>query len=268
MIAKYYFRALISNKHLWFWGVFFSFIWAVLGAFIIDRSSLTATDAMGVTAAWFSIIVLISFSSIAVTIMMSLGWSANALVFSFKFSKLSRTRYLLDLIIAWISIAIFLAVFSILFTGAMFYLASGVNVFPGYTSFLETFLLDILVGTFFMLLAILLVSLVLAYSNVKSVTFLSFIPMLLVFVLSYQMIFGSVPELMVYISPWNSMPSLLFSLYTNTQPVNSFVSTSPITLNWVTLLISIILWLLVIFVLDVYIIKKIKPQDVEAMRQL
>lgn len=268
MIAKYYFRALVSNKYLWFWGVFFSFMWAVLGAFVIDRSLLTSTNAIGVTAAWYSIITLISFSSIAVTLVMSLGWSANALVFSFKFSKLSRTKYLLDLIIAWIPIAIFLAIFSILFTGAIFYLASGVNVFPGYISFIETFLLDSLVGIFFMLLAILLISLVLSYLNLKFVTFLSFIPMLLVFALSYQMITGSVPKLMAYISPWNSMPILLFALYTNTKPVNSFISTSPIILNWLILLISIVLWLLAIFVLDIYVFKKIKPQDIEAMRQM
>ncbi len=268
MIAKYYFRALMSNKYLWFWGVFFSFMWAVLGAFLFDRSFLTATNAIYVTASWYSTITLISFSSIAVTLMMSLAWSTNALIFSFKFSKLSRARYLLDLTMAWVSVSVLLAIFGILFTALMFYLASGVNVFPGYLSFIRIFSLDILIGIFFMLLSIFLVSVVISYSNAKFVQFISFVPMMLVFALTYQMIFGSVPELMAYISPWNSMPSLLYAAYLNTAPVNSFASATPLTLNWAILLVSIIFWVLIIFAIDIYLFRKIKSQDVEAMRQV
>jgi hypothetical protein len=268
MIAKYYFRALITNKWLWFWGIFFSFMWAAIGAFGIDRSFLNASDAIYITASWYAIITLISFSSIGVTLAMSMAWSANALIFSFRFSRLSRHRYLLDLTIAWISISIILSIFGIFFTALMFHLASGIDVFPTYLSFLKAIAIASIAGIFFMLTAVLLVLAVTAYGNIKFVQFLSFLPMVLVFVLSYQLIYSSTSKWLMYASPWNSAPSLLYAAYLNATPVNTFVSGSPIGLSWPALLASLVIWELAIFAIDVYIFGRIKPQDVETMRQL
>ena len=268
MIAKYYFRSLVTNKFLWFWGGFFSFMWAALGAFVMDSSFLTPLTAMSITSTWYALIALISFSSVSVTLAISMAWSTNALIFSFKFTKLSRTRYLLDLLIAWIFVSAFLIFIGIIFTASMFYLSSKVDVFPTYLSFLKTFGIAILVGVFFMLIAVLLVLLVISYSNVKIIQFLSFVPMILVFSLSYLMIYYSPPELLIYLSPWNSGPSLIQAAFINQQPINSFASSHPENLSWSTLLISLVLWELILFAIDIYIFRRIKPQDPEVMRQI
>jgi hypothetical protein len=150
----------------------------------------------------------------------------------------------------------------------MFYLSSKVDVFPTYLSFLKTFGIAILVGVFFMLIAVLLVLLVISYSNVKIIQFLSFVPMILVFSLSYLMIYYSPPELLIYLSPWNSGPSLIQAAFINQQPINSFASSHPENLSWSTLLISLVLWELILFAIDIYIFRRIKPQDPEVMRQI
>ncbi len=268
MIAKYYFHSLVTNKFLWFWGGFFSLMWAALGAFVMDRSFLTPLTAMPITSAWYALIALISFSSVSVTLAMSMAWSTNALIFSFKYTKLLRSRYLLDLLLAWIFVSLVLVVIGIVFTASMFYLSSKVNVFPTYLSFLKTFGIAVLVGVFFMLISVMLVLLVISYGNVKIVQFLSFIPMVLVFSLSYLMIYASPPKLLMYLSPWNSGPSLIQAAFANQQPISSFVSSHPETLSWFTLLMSLVLWELVLFAIDIYIFRHIKPQDTEGMRQI
>ncbi len=268
MIARYYFRSLIANRILWFWGGFFSFMWAALGAFVMDKSFLTPSSAVPITASWYAIIALISFSSVSVTLAMSLAWSTNALIFSLKYTRLSILRYLLDLLIAWIFVSVFLIIIGMFFTASMFYFASKVNVFPPYLSFLKTFGITVLVGVFFLLIAVMLVLLVISYSNVKIIQFLSFIPMVLVFALSYQMIFSSPTVLLMYLSPWNSAPSLIYAAFTGGIPVNSFTTLNPIKLDWPFLIIGLVLWELALFAIDICIFKHIKPQNPEAMRQV
>jgi hypothetical protein len=150
----------------------------------------------------------------------------------------------------------------------MFYISSKVDVFPTYLSFLKTFGIAILVSVFFMLIAVLLVLLVISYSNVKIIQFLSFIPMILVFSLSYLMIYYSPPKLLIYLSPWNSGPSLIQASFANQHPINSFASSHPENLSWPILLISLLLWEIILFAIDIYIFGRIKPQGIEAMRQL
>ena len=268
MIVKYYFRSLVTNKFLWFWGGFFCFMWAVLGAFVMDKSFLTPLTAMPITSSWYALLALISFSSVSVTLAISIAWSTNALIFSFKYTKLSSTRYLIDMLIAWVFVSLFLVIIGIIFTASMFYISSKVDVFPTYLSFLKTFGIAILVSVFFMLIAVLLVLLVISYSNVKIIQFLSFIPMILVFSLSYLMIYYSPPKLLIYLSPWNSGPSLIQASFANQHPINSFPSSHPENLSWPILLISLLLWEIILFAIDIYIFGRIKPQDIEAMRQL
>jgi hypothetical protein len=150
----------------------------------------------------------------------------------------------------------------------MFYLASKVDVFPTYLSFLKTFGIAVLIGIFFMLIAVMLVLLVISYANVKIIQFLSFIPMILVFSLSYLMIYSSPPKLLMYFSPWNFGPSLIQAAFMNSQPINTFVSSHPESLSWPYLVISLVIWELILFAIDIYIFRRIKPQDTEAMRQI
>ncbi len=268
MIARYYFYSLLRNRFIWFWGGFFSLMWAALGAFIFENGYLTKYSAFPITASWYAIITLISFSSVSVTLSIALAWSTNSLVFSFKFSKLTRGRYLMDLLSAWVLLSIFLIIAGVLFTPLMFSIASRINVFPDLLSIIKTFALAILIGIFFMLLSVFLVLIVISHFNIKTIQFLSFIPMLLVFILSYLFIYGSVPKLLVYISPWDSAPALLQAAYTNHLPVNSFVSTHPLVVSWSLTITGLIIWELIIFALDVYLLRRIKPQDPEVMRQI
>lgn len=243
-------------------------MWSALGAFILESGSITPSNALPITASWYAIITLVSFSSVSVTLSIDLAWSTNSLLFSFKFTKLSRGKYLVDLLSAWVMLSVFLISTVILFTALMFSISSKTYVFPGPLSFLKTFAVAMLVGIFFMLLAVMLVLLVTDYSNIKFVQFLSFIPMVLVFVLSYQLIYGSPSILLLYISPWDSAPSLLQATYLNSLPVNTFVSPYPKELSWPLALAGIVLWEVIIFALDVYLLKHIKPQEPEAMRQV
>ncbi len=243
-------------------------MWAVLGAFVMDKSFLTPSSALPITASWYALIALISFSSVSVTLAVSMAWSTNALIFSFRYTRLSRSRYLLDLLLAWIFVSVFLVAIGLIFTSSMFYLASKVDVFPTYLSFLKTFGIAVLIGIFFMLIAVMLVLLVISYANVKIIQFLSFIPMILVFSLSYLMIYSSPPKLLMYFSPWNFGPSLIQAAFMNSQPINTFVSSHPESLSWPYLVISLVIWELILFAIDIYIFRRIKPQDTEAMRQI
>ena len=268
MIARYYFQALMTNKLLWFWGGFFSFMWAILGAFVFYNGSITSINVKYITASYYAIISLVSFSAVSITLATSIAWSSNSLIFSFKFTKLSKRRYLLDLMLAWILVSVFLIVIGILFTSSMFYLSSKVDVFPDYLSFLKTFSVEIFIGLFFMSISVMLVLLVISFSRIKFVQFLSFIPMVLVFGLSYQLLFGSASKILMYLSPWDSAPSLIQAAFLSSSPLNSFVLSNPQRLSWQLLIAGLMLWELTIFVIDIYLFKHIKAQDIEAMRQV
>ncbi len=243
-------------------------MWAILGAFVFYNGYITSLNAKYLTASYYSIIALVSFSSVSITLATSIAWSTNSLIFSFKYSKLSHARYLVELMAAWIVVSVFLIVIGIIFTSSMFWLSAKVDVFPTYLSFFKTFSVEILIGLFFMLISVMLVLSVISFSNVKFVQFLSFIPMVLVFGLSYQLLFGRPSELLMYLSPWNSAPSLTQAAFLGTDPINSFISMNPERLSWQLLIAGLITWELVIFVIDIYLFRHIKAQDIEAMRQV
>ena len=121
---------------------------------------------------------------------------------------------------------------------------------------------------FMFLLSVVLVIFANNYTGLKSISFIVFIPQLLSYLFGFSELGIPLPSAVVYTSPFSDIPRLLYQTYSgNASPLNMSNGTGPL-LNPYILIVSLLCWTALLFVLAMFLVRRIKPRSIEEGRQV
>ncbi|PSN89634.1 hypothetical protein B9Q03_08385 [Candidatus Marsarchaeota G2 archaeon OSP_D] len=268
MLFTHYSKTLLTNRALWGWGVLFMVFWLIIGGFV-ESTGLPKGNhmvALSYTASWYGLINLFSLSSLAISIAFSLIYSTHSLAYSFRYTRLKPSSYLVNLVASSLIMGVILSVLMLVSTYAIFSYKLGAGVAPANPAL--TLPIAALSGVFMYAFATLLVLILINSLGLKNQSFVSFIPLLLGYVFGFLQLFLSLPSLVIYASPLSAIQDLLYYAYSG-QPVPSVLSNpSSQTLRTPYLTVSLVAWTLVLLVADSILLRKIKPRSIEEARQI
>jgi hypothetical protein len=266
-LITYYTKGILSNKNLWFWGVAFMIFWIVLGAYSFAQGIPDSRVAVGAyTASWYSTIALYSLSSLAISIAYSIYYASSSLVYSFKYTKLKPISYVGTLVGSSSVLGVLLSAIMLVCTYGLFSERFGFNLVP--SNPVAAILASALAGVFMMTLSTLLVTIAVNYVGLQSMSFVSFVPLLLAFGLGFAQLFTSLPVALTYLSPYNAIDSLLYQSYSGNPATVQLVNPSSAALQWPYLLVSLVSWIAALLLADSFLLQRLKPRQVEEGREI
>lgn len=266
MLAGYYLKSLLSNKALWGWGVGFMVFWLFMGSYVFGFNMTSRSESLGYTSVWFSLIGLISGSIIATSVAYSIYYANSSLAYGFRFTKLKPSSYIFNLMGSTSITGGIIGCFIIIFTILLFSSKAGYLILPVYPEF--SILLFIVTGMFMFLLSAVLVIFANNYTGLKSISFIVFIPQLLSYLFGFSELGIPLPSAIVYASPFSDIPRLLFqTYYGQAAPLNISNGTGPM-LDPYILMASLLFWIALLFVLAMFLVKRIRPRSIEEGRQV
>jgi len=266
MLARYYLKSLLSNKALWGWGVGFMAFWLFMGSYVFGFNMVSKTEDLGYTSVWFSLIGLISGSIIATSVAYSIYYANSSLAYGFRFTKLKPSSYIFSLMGSTSVAGGIIGSFIIALTILLFSSRTGFLILPIYPEF--SILMFIITGMFMFLLSAVLVIFANNYTGLKSISFIVFIPQLLSYLFGFSELGIPLPSTVVYASPFSDITRLLFqTYYGKPSPLNISNGTGP-ALNPYILMVSLLFWIVLLFVIAMFLVKRIRPRSIEEGRQV
>ncbi len=266
-LALPYTRSVLRNPNLLFWGIAFMAFWFVLGAYVFSVGLPSdRTSEVAYTAAWFAIITLFSLTIIAMSIATSMTYGTEALAFSFRFTRLTPTSYVLSLLAAAAAVGV---IFSLLMAGLVSGLFSahfGRAIWPSDVPGLIG--VSLLSGAFMMTLGAVLVLVVVNYLNLRSMSFIEFVPLILSYIFGFAQLYVTLPVWVLYVSPWNDMESLLYQAYRGTPAPVTLATSSSSTLFWPFSLVGLVIWVVGLVFLSAFLLGRIRSVSVQEGRQV
>ncbi|NON62832.1 hypothetical protein, partial [Acidianus sp. RZ1] len=215
-----------------------------------------------------SIMVVLSLSTLGITVAFTIYYSTRSIPYVLKYTKLTLNKYVESLLVSSMIVGL-------LFSAIMALLTMGVYSFRfDYVLMPKDFELLLGIGAlssvFMTTLATLLMTTMINYLGTKNVQYISFIPLILSYLFGFSQIFGQLPSLVLYVSPFNDIISLFYTSYSGSSPLISYqsVSNQSSTLNPVISLLSLIGWSLLLCVVDLLLLKRLKSTSLEEGRMV
>ena len=266
MLAKFFFKTLLTNRSLWGWGVAFMFFWLFMGAYVFGFNSSSHPIAQYSAAIWYALIALISSSTLATSISYSIYYANSSLAYSFRYTKLSPFSYIGNLMGSTSIISGMLGSLMLIFTFGLFSYKSGYFLAP--VSPLYAVGISIIAGAFMFLLATILIIVVNNYLGLRNVSFASFLPMILTYLFGFTQLNVSLPVDLIYVSPFTEISDLLFQAYYG-HPASVMLSNPAAqSITPYYLIAGLIVWIAALSSVSVLLVKRIKPRSIEEGRQI
>lgn len=266
-LTRYYVKGVFGNRHIWIWGIALAFFWLLMGAFVLSQNIPNTAQAMNeVTSSWFGIIALFSFSSIAVSMAYTIYYASSSLQYSFKYTKLTP-RLLVSTLVGSSSL-LGMVLSSIVMTATFVFFSYHFNTMLAPGNVVGCIVVAALAGMFMMAFAIMLVLIALNYLGARSINLIMLVPMLLAFWLGTLQVDASMPVAAIYISPYNAIQSLLYSAYSGSSVYAQVYNPATPVLDWSLLIASVVTWIIVLIVIDIYLLRRVKPRSIEEARQI
>lgn len=265
MLLRYFSKALLSNKRLWTLGTLWMLLWLFLSAFLFvkESSSTSLVNAIGTN---YGYIVLASLSSMSVTIAATILYSGASLANGFRYTRLSPTSYVSVMLESSAITSIVFGVLQLVAIYVVFSVRFGRSLPPDDP--VSGLLLSMLAGAFMLMLGMLLALVAMNYTGLQSQGFLSIIPFMLVILLGLPQAFTALPTELIYASPINAAESLLFAAYSGGAPHALLGDPTSAALQWPYLLISVVLWVVALFLLNTVLLRKLRPRNIEEARPM
>jgi hypothetical protein len=264
---KNYTKGILSNRNLWFWGVAFMLFWLVLGTFEFSTGLPATKDAVvPYTASWYGIIAVYSLSSLAISIAYTIYYASSSLAYSFRYTRLTPLSYVGTLIGSSSVLGVMLSVIMLVATYGLFSSHFGMNLIPGDP--IGAIAVSALGGVFMMSFAMLLVLIVVNYVGLRSINLVTFVPLIIAFGLGYGQLLSSMPVSLLYSSPYNAIQSLLYQAYGGTPAPVQFTNPTGATLDWPYLVVSLMVWIAILLLTDSFLLRRLRPRQVEEGRQI
>ncbi len=252
-LITYYTKGILTNRNLWFWGVAFMIFWLVLGAYSFAQGLPRQSNILvPYTASWYGTIALYSPSS--------------SLAYSFRYTKLSPLSYAGTLVGSSSVLGAILSVIMLVSTYGLFSTRFSLRLTP--SNPIEAILISALAGIFMMTLAMFLVLIAVNYVGLQNINLVTFVPLILAYGFGFSQLTTPLPPALLYASPYNAIQSLLFQAYSGLAPPAQLDNASSSLLQWQYLFASLIIWIIMLFLIDSYLLRKIRPRQVEEGRQI
>ncbi|WP_337860682.1 hypothetical protein [Ferroplasma sp.] len=266
MISKYFIKNIISSKRLWAFGVFFMIFWLFMGAYVFGFVSYNQSTVLYSSSVWFGIISVVAVSTLAITVALSIYYASFSLSYAFKFSKLKPYQYTINFMLASAIMGTIMGIVMMVFTSLFFGNKSGYKIIPKFP--LEILGISALGSIFMFLLAMLLIIAVNNYLGLKNVSFVSFIPLLLTYIFGFTQLSIKLPEYLIYLSPFTEISDLLFYLFDGHSPRRILDNPASSIINPYYLAFYLSMWIVIFFIVDIILLKRIKPANIEEARQV
>ncbi|MDG6991435.1 MAG: hypothetical protein JRM99_08490 [Nitrososphaerota archaeon] len=266
-LLKDYTKGILSNRNLWFWGVAFMLFWLVLGAFEFSQAVPRSGDALlSFTSSWYGVIALYSLSSLAISIAYTIYYASSALAYGFRYTRLTPASYIGTLMGSSSALGVVLSAIMLVATYGLFSWRFGTALVP--SDPLGAVAVSAMGGVFMMGFAMLLVLVVVNYVGLRSINLVTFVPLILAFGLGYSQLLSSMPQWLLYSSPYNAIQSLLYLAYSGTPAPVEFTNPTAATLDWPYLVVSLVAWIAALLLADSVLLRRLRPRQVEEGRQI
>ena len=97
---------------------------------------------------------------------------------------------------------------------------------------------------------------------------MNFIPIMSTIIFGLSQIFTKLPESILILSPFNEIESLLFQGYSNQPPHIQLMDLSTETLSWEILVVALLIWIIIFTLLNIELLKRLKPRNIEEARPM
>ncbi|NON61471.1 hypothetical protein [Acidianus sp. RZ1] len=273
-LVLYIVKRFLTSKPLIGWGILLTFFWIFVGAYL-ESSSLNSVPTSifkeayyTYTTNWFMFAIIYSLSALATTVSNTITYQTGSLPFLFKFGKLTPRKYLASVYVGVEIVSLVIGLLMTAFTTILFSTnGKGVFVYPANIPI--TILAILLAGFFMTSLAFLLDIVVIKYLGLKNQNFVSFIPLILVFIFYFLYIYSTfksaIPD---YLSPFNALMLIAgIGFYGKALPVSmgqftAGMETSVPSVSLTYLVASALIWGIVLSVIDTVLIKKITLRNI------
>ncbi len=266
MIARYFIKSLLLNKSLLGWGIGFMAFWIFMGAFVFGFNTDSRSGALAYTSIWFSLIGLISGSVVATSIAHSVYYANSSLSYAFRYTKLKPISYISEMMISASLVTALIGGVVILLSAGMFSAKAGYFLLPTYPEISLVVLLT--AGIFIFLLSCVLVLFANNSLGLKSISFIALLPQLLSYLFGFSELGVPLPSYIIYASPFSEIPRLLFQTYYGEASPLGISSMSGPTLNPYLLSAGLLFWIVVLFMLAIYLIRRVRSGSIEEARQI
>ena len=266
-LTKYYVKGILSNRQIWFWGITFALFLLLIGAFELSQGIPNTKEAHSdVASSWFGIVALFSLSSIATSIAYTIYYASPSLAYSFKYTKLTPKSFVGTLIGSSTILGVILSIVVIAATCGLFSYHFNQNLTP--SNLFGALGVAALAGIFMMTFAMLIVLVVVNYIGLRSVNLMTFIPLMLAFWLGDTQMYSNLPVAAIYASPYNVIQSLLYLSYKGTNVYAQLYNSATPVLQWPILVTSIVAWISLFVLIDVFLLGRLKSRQAEEARQI
>lgn len=253
-------RSILTAKSLWIWGVTFSILWLLVGALLLSQyvGRQYIYYFIGVVT---SAIVVWVFTNLMSNLSSNIMVSSTSLFYAFRFTKLTPHKYLLYYLLSTTVATLIIGFMMLGFSVGLFYIEY-------HQIFLPSNILEFVGVLLFSSMFIILFSVLLAtIFPPRYYQLAQMLPQLLYFLLVLGQMLTSYPYFVIIASPFNDMELLLFEAYTSLQAPESFLNPFQSTIPWYYILSSLIIWSLSLFIVDSYLLLKLKPISIDSLRQ-
>jgi len=266
-LALPYTRAVLRNPNLLFWGVAFMGFWFVLGAYIFSVGlPATRSSELAYTSAWYAIMALFSLTVLAMGIATSMTYGTSALAFGFRYTRLTPMNYALSLMAAAAAVGLLFSFVMAALVSGLYSARFGIAILPANLPALVA--VSVLSGAFMMGLGTTLVILVVNYLGLRSMSFVEFVPLVLSYIFGFAQLYVSLPVLVLYVSPWNDMESLLYQAYSGSPATTALATSSTTTLFWPLSAIGLAVWVLALVGIASVFLRRIRSVSIQEGRQI
>jgi hypothetical protein len=266
-LLPYYIKGIVSNQRLWIAGVGQMVGWLFLVAYVFGaKSSGTESALLSGISVWYGYITLASFAVLAMTIVATISYASYSLAYSFRYTKLSPLSYILNLLGSSSVVGIILSAIMLVITFGLFSERFGMSLPPSNVG--VAIGVSALAGVFEFALGAAIVLIVVNYLGMQSQGFTNFLPVMLSVFLGLSQAFAALPKLLIYLSPFNEIESLLYFGYSGMTPHVLLSDPTTAVLDWQYLVLGLAAWITILVSVDGFLLKRLKPRQIEEARQI
>ncbi len=251
-----------------FWSLFFVMFWLAMGAYVFPGGRLALAPyvvKLGYTASWMALSSLISFSAAAISLTYRTLYASAAVPYVVRYTRLGEGRLIASDIAAASAFMAILAAVLMAFTYATFSHALKADLPPRAPAILVG--VALWAGVFFYLFTAVLANLALTVrsSLTRSMTFISFAPLILAYAFGFGQTFADVGWAVVHLSPFNNIMNLMYHAYMGGPVPTTYAMPSRETVDLSLSAVSLAAWTLAMAVLAAYTSRKVRYVRIEEL---
>ena len=258
-------KLLLTNPSLIFWAIIFIEYWVFMWAYVFSAGLPPIEEAVkDYTSLAYGSLIVLSLSAAATSICYELIYSSKSIKFVTKYTRLSPSRFLAENFASCFIVLLLISAIMFASIAGLFCYKFRMLILP--ENLIGLVAISLLSAIFLYALSAFLSLLLVVLRAPKSMSFISFIPLILSF-LAYGSLWVDF-KIFAYISPFNCITALCYHFFSGKQPVTgAFFMPSKDNLMSVSLSASsLIAWTAVLLVLVMVLLRKMKGVGIEEIR--